>query len=93
MKELIDRYQNQIRQLALTHEEDIRKLKSQHEKELQNLREKLEQEKSAMAGGYEVRIKELEQKLAAEIRKMEDSNGYLKKMYEEKINNYEKEIA
>lgn len=24
---------------------------------------------------------------------MEDSNGYLKKMYEEKINNYEKEIA
>lgn len=23
---------------------------------------------------------------------MEDSNGYLKKMYEEKINNYEKEI-
>jgi hypothetical protein len=24
---------------------------------------------------------------------MEDSNGYLKRMYEEKINNYEKEIA
>jgi len=34
----------------------------------------------------------LEEKLAAEIRKMEDSNGYLKKMYEERINNYEKEI-
>ncbi len=31
-------------------------------------------------------------KLAEEIRKMEDSNGYLKKMYEEKINNYERVI-
>ena len=41
-----------------------------------------------MAANYENKIKELEDKLAAEIRKMEDSNGYLKKMYEEKINNY-----
>ena len=46
-----------------------------------------------MAANYENKIKELEDKLAAEIRKMEDSNGYLKKMYEEKINNYQKEIA
>jgi hypothetical protein len=43
-----------------------------------------------MADGYELKIRDLEEKLAAEIRKMEDSNGYLKKMYEEKINNYEK---
>ena len=43
-----------------------------------------------MANDYEVKIKDLEEKLAAEIRKMEDSNGYLKKMYEQKINNYEK---
>ena len=35
----------------------------------------------------------MEDRLAEEIRKMEDSNGYLKKMYEEKINNYEKEIS
>ena len=35
-----------------------------------------------MANDYEVKIKDLEEKLAAEIRKMEDSNGYLKKMYE-----------
>ena len=46
-----------------------------------------------MAKGYEDRIKDLEAKLAAELKKMEDSNGYLKKMYEQKINNYEREIA
>jgi septal ring factor EnvC (AmiA/AmiB activator) len=46
-----------------------------------------------LADGYELKIRDLEEKLAAEIRKMEDSNGYLKKMYEEKINNYEKEIS
>jgi hypothetical protein len=56
------------------------------------LREQLEAEKRGMAANYEAKIKDLEEKLAAEIRKMEDSNGYLKKMYEEKINNYEKEI-
>ena len=53
----------------------------------------MEGEKKSMAEGYEARIRVLEEKLAAEIRKMEDSNGYLKKMYEEKINNYEKEIS
>ena len=42
----------------------------------------MEGEKKTMAAGYEARIKELEEKLAAELRKMEDSNGYLKKMYE-----------
>lgn len=41
-----------------------------------------------MADTFEAKIKDLEEKLAAEIRKMEDSNGYLKKMYEQKINNY-----
>ena len=45
-----------------------------------------------MIAEYEKKIKDLEDKLAAEIRKMEDSSGYLKKMYEEKINNYEAEI-
>ena len=34
-----------------------------------------------MCSEYERRIKELEERLAAEIRKMEDSNGYLKQMY------------
>ena len=57
------------------------------------MREQLEAEKKQMARGYEDKIKDLEAKLAAELKKMEDSNGYLKKMYEEKINNYEKEIS
>lgn len=38
-------------------------------------------------------MKMLQDRLAEEIRKMEDSNGYLKKMYEEKINNYEQSIS
>lgn len=31
--------------------------------------------------------------LAAERRKMEDANGYLKKLYEDKIGQLEKEVA
>jgi hypothetical protein len=52
----------------------------------------LEEEKNKQKSEYEKVIKSLQDKLAEELRKMEDSNGYLKKMYEEKINNYEKLI-
>lgn len=52
--------------------------------------EKNKEEILKIRGEYEEKIKRLEDRLAQEIRKMEDSNGYLKKMYEEKINNYEK---
>ena len=37
---------------------------------MQALREKMEGEKKTMADGYEARIRDLEEKLAAEIRKM-----------------------
>ena len=55
-------------------------------------RDKFRIEKEKLIADYEEKIRILEEKIAAEIRKMEDSSGYLKKMYEEKISNYEKEI-
>ncbi len=64
-------------------------MENDHRKDLANEREKFEDEKNKIISEYEQKIKALEDKLAAEIRKMEDSSGYLKKMYEEKILNYE----
>ena len=64
-------------------------MESDHRKDLANERQKFEGEKNKIISEYEQKIKALEDKLAAEIRKMEDSSGYLKKMYEEKILNYE----
>ena len=67
-------------------------MKAANEEERHALVQQAQAEKEAMVKDYERRINELEERLAAEMRKMEDSNGYLKQMYEEKINNYENTI-
>lgn len=49
---------------------------------MQKTRQQQEEEKKKIKSEYEAKMKILEDKLAEEIRKMQDSNGYLKKMYE-----------
>ena len=49
---MIDRYENQIRELGEKNLEEIRRLKEDFERQLEALRQKLEEEKKVMATGY-----------------------------------------
>lgn len=92
MKDLIQKYESSIVNIHETHQREVQQIHLANDQSMQSLRSTLEDEKNKLIGSYMSRIKQLEDKLAEEIRKMEDSNGYLKKMYEEKINKYERDL-
>lgn len=81
MKNLISRYESDIKGIHEKHEQDMANLREKHRLEMEELRRSLEEDKNKQKSEYEKVIKSLQDKLADELRKMEDSNGYLKKMY------------